>query len=381
MIMQSKEIYLITKDDKVRYLVEDAIESLTHLGLQVHSVASLEEYTGQTGGLTGLVILDMGSGASFKELQGVLLGHVRPQIIALCPHLGKSDLLEAMRVGIRRCIEMKDVSLELVPALEQLWSELEGEPSLKGAITAIFSSSGGAGSTTVALNLAKELSAAGDGETLLIDLDLNHGSLATYLDLDPPFGVYDLVNHPSGMDEGLIRSTAVGEDGIKLLASSARSDPLALEDLPPSSLANLLETAKRIYPNTVIDCSRPSPQTASLVSQASDSIVLVMEMTVVSVRNTKALLNALVSRGVAQEQIQVISNRHGARYVEVSKQDAARALDVNHIWEIPNDFRLMVKAANRGLLIADYSPRSRVRKAYQTVASAIQNINGTEAER
>src|SRR5262245_4731602 len=60
----------------------------------------------------------------------------------------------------------------------------QGRTQPKGQVLVVFGCRGGAGSTTIAVNVAASMARAGKN-VCLVDLDLQLGDVATALDLDP----------------------------------------------------------------------------------------------------------------------------------------------------------------------------------------------------
>jgi pilus assembly protein CpaE len=67
---------------------------------------------------------------------------------------------------------------------------------------------GGVGASTVAINIAGTLARQGK-KTILLDLDLQFGSIALTLDIDPGHGLREALDRPERVDSMFLNSSAV----------------------------------------------------------------------------------------------------------------------------------------------------------------------------
>ena len=107
-------------------------------------------------------------------------------------------------------------------------------------MVAVYSPKGGVGTTTIATNIAIGGAAPTD-RVILVDLDLQFGSVATHLNLDATQTLADVVRDEAALREPeLLRTYAVRHDsGLHVLA--APTTPNSAELVTPTHIATLIE--------------------------------------------------------------------------------------------------------------------------------------------
>ncbi|MFT5289921.1 MAG: Flp pilus assembly CpaE family ATPase, partial [Planctomycetota bacterium] len=113
------------------------------------------------------------------------------------------------------------------------------------------------------------------------------------------------------------------------------------------------------------------PELAISMADQSDYLILVMEMSVLGIRNAKALITSLLANGFTESKIRVVANRYEPRRSSISIDDATEALNGIPVHAFPNDYRVVSRSANLGKPVADVSPRSKFRKAIISLVDAI----------
>src|SRR3546814_1972017 len=112
------------------------------------------------------------------------------------------------------------------------WSSNVCASDLKARI-AVIGSRGGVGSSTFAVNLAWILAEERKYKTTLIDLDLEFGTIALSLDLEPTRGLREALENPARVD-GLFISSATAKLTENLRSEAHKS---ALQSLMRISYA------------------------------------------------------------------------------------------------------------------------------------------------
>ncbi|EMY35682.1 chromosome partitioning ATPase [Arthrobacter crystallopoietes BAB-32] len=127
-----------------------------------------------------------------------------------------------------------------------------------GEVTAVWGPAGAPGRTTLAVNLAAELAAAGK-RVMLLDADTYGASVAVFLGLMDESAA--LAQACRLADQGLLDDTALERVSVKLAVQGA---PLFVltgitrterwTELRPGALGNVIELARRNADHVVIDC-------------------------------------------------------------------------------------------------------------------------------
>lgn len=274
----------------------------------------------------------------------------RRRFVAVGTQLGQEMLLEAMRAGISEYLP-KPVGREaLYAALERVVRKLAGTPGearRPGELVAVFSPKGGAGSTTVAANLAVHLHRLTGKRTLLVDLDLELGEAASFLGVQPRFSFVDMIRNFHRMDADLLASYIErDESGVHLLSSPLV--PEVAEIATGDSIRRILHFLKQHYDYVVVDTSKSfSAPTLSAFEQA-DRILLVTTVDLPSLRNLKRcmpLLERVV--GAGSDRVQLVVNRFDPADA-ISLAEVKQTLGVEVYRTLANDYEAVSRSINTG---------------------------------
>ena len=298
-----------------------------------------------------LVIVDLQDDPELgvKFIQFLSDGSSRQKVIAAGPTLEPDLLLAAMRAGISDYLP-KPVSVEaLTEAVARTTMQLGRATGTRqpGQVYTFFSSKGGAGSTTIATNLAIVLHRLSGKRTLLVDLDLELGEVSLLLGATPRFNFVDMVQNFHRMDSGLLASyIEQHSSGVHLL--SAPFHPDKSEVVSGDEIRRILHFLRQHYDYVVVDTSKSfSPATLAAVDQA-DLVFLVANLDLPSLRNIQRalpMLRRVLQRG--EEQLRLVVNRYQPD-VDISLDDVKRTLGLKVFWTLSNDYGAVVDSINTG---------------------------------
>ncbi|MCK0169295.1 AAA family ATPase [Jannaschia sp. S6380] len=180
-----------------------------------------------------------------------------------------------------------------------------------GAVFAIQSAAGGDGATTVAVNLAWELANASKEDApkvCIIDLGLQFGSVATYLDLPRKPMIYEVLSDIPSMDEQAFRQ-ALGNYKDKLSVFTAPSDILPLDLIGPEDVIGLLSLARTCFDIVIVDMPVTVTGWTDAVFSHSDLYFVVCGLEVRSAQNALRFQKLLQAEGLATERLSFLLNR------------------------------------------------------------------------
>jgi pilus assembly protein CpaE len=212
---------------------------------------------------------------------------------------------------------------------------------------------GGAGVTTLAIQTALLLMSGGPrgrASTCLVDLNLQHGACSDYLDLEPRLDLSEIEPRPDRLDKQLLEvMTAYHTSGLAVVA--APPQPAEMRTFDPDVVTRLLDLVSSNFENVVIDMPRTWFSWTDDVLLGSNRLFIVSEMTVPSLKSTKHILAAIRARMSEGPRPQVIINRFEQRLFApgLKKNDIEQALGDDFVAAIPNNYRLVREAIDRGV--------------------------------
>ena len=157
--------------------------------------------------------------------------------------------------------------------------------STKGHIVTVFSPKGGAGCTTIAINLAVSL-AQRNLRTVIVDGSLQFGDIEVMLHMKPMTSILDLSDENTELDSDLISSVVqLHRSGVNVLLAPPR--PEMAEVVNEGSIKKLLEALRSNYDFIIVDTSSYLTEVSLAILDIADKIVLVTQQSLPSLKSIK----------------------------------------------------------------------------------------------
>src|SRR4051794_26305675 len=209
---------------------------------------------------------------------------------------------EAMRSGVRDVVPTASDGAELRAAIERAGQAASGRRRVlrpveetaryTGRVLTVASPKGGVGKTTVAANLAIGLTQAAPQSTVLVDLDVQFGDVASALGLTPEFALPDVVHGPASEDT-MVLKTFLAQHPTGLYAVCGAESPAAGDTVSAEEVSRLLAALAREFRYVVVDTAPGlSEQTLAALDRATD-VVMLTSMDVPGVRGLRKELDVL----------------------------------------------------------------------------------------
>ncbi len=378
---------LISADDNLRAVV---LESLQGAGLPIgidleipapSHLLDAEHLERLRSADPSVVILDMSEDPerAIRSASAVASAAPRAALVGVGPDLQASCLLEAMRAGLVEYLPRPLEAHGLRDALGRVmrkrgWADA-AEGHRNGKLMAFFSAKGGSGSTAVVTNVGIELHRLTGKKTLLVDLDLELGEIASLLGVRPRFHFVDLVRNFHRMDSDLLPSYIEShESGVHVL--SAPFEPEIGEEVTGEQIARILGFLRHHYDYVLVDTSKSLAPPALAALQTADPIFLVTNMDVPSLRNLKRCLPILdrVTAGDAG-RLRLVVNRFNAKSL-VRLEDLEETLGIDVYWTLMNDYATVIQSISTGQPLV-LSGNSRYAQELKGLAQSI--VDGPDA--
>jgi pilus assembly protein CpaE len=280
--------------------------------------------------------------------------------------------MSAMRAGVRDVLSpdagRDDVAAVLARAADLArarWvAGQAGNSQDDHRVVVVASPKGGVGKTTVSTNLAVGLARSGAGSTVIVDLDVQFGDVASALALAPEYTLPDTV-HGAASNDPLVLKTFLTRHPSGLYVVAGSESPAAGDAVTAEQVGRLIDTLSREFRHVVIDTAPGlSDHTLVALEKATD-LVLMSSMDVPGVRGLRKELDVL------QELNLVPAGRH----LVLNMADSAGALsmaDVETTVGAPLDVVLPRTTAvplstNTGSPLLETGSRDAVARGLQTL--------------
>ncbi len=287
-----------------------------------------------------------------------------------------------VRVLLRQGVEdIASVPLQLDEMLDSAANAygsgaVENEPEVELApLIAVVKSRGGEGATTLVTHLASEMGewAQTDRGVCVIDLDIQAGSVTSYLGVTPRRSLEDLLEAGHRLDRSVLNSIVTErKDGISIIAAPFEIHPL--EAIDTDQLARVIELARREYDFVLIDL--PANWTNWNLSTLLDAsqIVMVVELEISSLRQAKRWLELFNTVSVNASKVSIVVNRVEKKlFGSISLRDVKDALKRDVLAGLPNEGTKITTAQDQGLLFSEIQGKSKFSAEVSKLAEILYN--------
>lgn len=236
----------------------------------------------------------------------------------------------------------------------------------------VFSPKGGAGVTTLAVNLSISLRQILKEPVLLVDGKHIFGHVALMLNIRTANSITDLISHAGMLDKQLINQVVVDHvSGIKVLPS-----PLAIAEgqgIRPELLYKVLVELQSDFPILMIDGGNYLSENAVTYMDASDKVIVVMNPNLACVRDIKQFLEVSATLSYPKEKILLVLNNTGHK-ADIRKEEIEKILGHTIACEIPADENFVIGSMNEGVPVILKNSRHPISKAIAAFGSRIQEM-------
>ncbi|MGE5612107.1 MAG: AAA family ATPase [Bacillota bacterium] len=350
----------------------------------VHVLAQLAE-AGQLAPFLGhaeapqmvVVNLDPSPMETLRKLTPMVRQHASTSFFVLSQVIDPNLLMEAMQIGVTQFVPLPIVAERFVAGIERV-AEVHGMGK-HARVVQVISSVGGCGATTVACNVAATL--AKSGKTVLLDLDLVRGTVASAFDVRPRYTIADLMDLSERLDRQVLDNALVLHGPTAVAILSRPEMPEETQRVTQPGLNRLLSVLSRAFEYVVVDSVMSVDPVHTVVNQAADFHVIVVQLTVPSVRNTERYIGTLKRLGVDPGKIKVIVNRFVKKGYDIEPAQVERALGMKISWTIPNDFRNAMGAINYGQPVVLRAPRAEISASLCGLAKSLNGRVAAETDK
>jgi len=263
------------------------------------------------------------------------------------PPMGDELISAIRRAGeMARIEKSKSVQVQSVVAVGNL-NNLSGFGGPKGKIVTVYSPKGGAGCTTLAVNLALTLN-NDDTRVALVDGNFQFGDVAVFINEQGKNTILDLAPRADELDPEIVEEVMVkhAASGLHILAAPSR--PEHAEKISSAQFSKVLEYLTQMYAYVVVDTASLLTDVTLSAIDVSDLIVLVTTQDIPSIKNCRLFLDLLQTLGVERNRILFVMNRYDKR-INITPERVAENLKQEVALTIPLDEATATKAVNRGV--------------------------------
>ncbi|HEX9098074.1 MAG TPA: response regulator [Candidatus Dormibacteraeota bacterium] len=237
----------------------------------------------------------------------------------------------------------------------------------RGRVILFAHAKGGVGTTCLAVNTAVLLAARSSRPVGLLDLDVEFGDSAVYLNLHPNQTLADLKPAPGTVvDEALFEGFVTESGSVRLVVGADLPERAELVTLPAIQLA--IDRLSATCQFVLIDAPASFSERTLTALDTSDMICLVTSASLPSLKATRRCIGLFEKLGVADARVRVILNYSTTHAMDV--EAAARVLGRRPDFVVQR-YESLDAAANSGRPLVTSDPTDPLVADLSRLADAI----------
>jgi pilus assembly protein CpaE len=216
-----------------------------------------------------------------------------------------------------------------------------------GLLVVVFSPKGGAGKTTIAINVGVAAAMALGKRVCIVDGSFQFGDVGVLLNLSPRNKtIGDIVIDGVADLESLEGTLVTHSSGVHVLL--APGTPEAAELITTNAVKQIVEALRRSHDLVIVDAWSWLHETTLALLDLADEIAAVMTPEITNIKNMRLFLDIADQLDYPRTKIKLVLNRSDAVMgIRASDVEASMGRKVDAT--IVSDGRIVVYAANRGV--------------------------------
>jgi len=276
---------------------------------------------------------------------------------------------ELMKRGVSEYLVPPMTPLHLISTISGLF--LDPEAPFAGKSIAFIGAKGGVGSSTIAHNMAWQLTEGLRSDAVLMDLDLSFGTAGLDFNQDPAQTIAQALEEPDRLDDALLDRLLVRcTERLSLFSA-----PATLEsdwDYNNESYEAVIDQVRRQAPFVILDLPHAWSPWVRQTLLSADQVVVTVTPDLASLRNAKNLFDLVHSARPNDEPPKVVVNMAGCpKKPDIPLKDFSDALGAAPVLVLPFEPALFGAASNHGQMIAEVEPKSKASEGFAHLAATL----------
>jgi len=208
----------------------------------------------------------------------------------------------------------------------------------------------------------------------ILDLDLQFGDVALFIDIVPKVTIADLVKNIDHMDSGVLNKYLINyRENVKVLAAPAR--PEQAGEVTAAHVSAIIKQLQYNYDYIIVDTVPLFNDITFSILETSNLIMVAASQDLPTLKNVKLFLEIFGSLQFPPEKIKVVLNWANS-IGGMTIQDSENLLQRKFLSFMPSDGKTVVTAVNQGVPFVISNPNTPVAQTLLKMTNYI--ISGDE---
>jgi pilus assembly protein CpaE len=300
-----------------------------------------------------------------------------PPVLMVGANLPAGLVRNLMRLDASDILEVPFTTEQFAAAIHTLLADAQPAPAqsvTNSRCWAVSGAVGGAGATTIAIEVAHALAARSGKErsVCLIDLNLADGAASAYLGAEPSLRLADFGHAAERIDASMLQAVVTPVSKNLHLVAGVR-DPTAFDTVGREAVLRLLEVACETYEWVILDLPRHRRSWSLEALSGCDEVLVISELTVPALLAARAYSDEIEDALGTGMRPRIVLNRLASRVFgpAPSMVEAERALQRKAEAGVSSDWEAAAASANLGGPIAQHRPKSKIVKDIQVLVERL----------
>jgi len=313
--------------------------------------------------------------STFEQIHDILINDSAGEIFLVSDTTDQNHIIKAMRAGAREFFGPYTEEQEITSALERFLarqSKIRSETASQSTsqVISILGSKGGVGTTTVAVNLAVQLTKMDKPQSVVL-LDMNlFGDIPLFLEIEPTYSWKEITKNISRLDSIFLKNImAMDPSGLYVLPSPGYLETHNMAT--PEIMERLFRVMSAMFDYIIVDAGQLLNDPTLKILELSDKVFLVAVQSLPCLAKTNKILRTFRDLGYPHpNNVQIILNRF-VKNPNIDKEDVEKTLDKEVFWSLPNDYLTTISAINKGQPLSKVAPKKEITKSFQDLAESL----------
>lgn len=309
-----------------------------------------------------LLIIEVGEDAStlFGSLGALAeLCRVETELVLIGPSNDITLYRALTRQGVADYLQTPVTAPLLITALFELFRDPD-KVNL-GRVFAFIGARGGAGSSSVAHNVAWMMGEQTRGNAILADLDFEYGTAGLCLNRTPEQDIISTIANTEKLDDQKLERLLIPyDDNLKLLAGV--NLPKHKQNLEPESLGHAIDLLRMLSPFVILDLPPTLCPLTRKAMHLADEVIVTATPDLACLRNVRSIMDMLSTMRIGDTKPHLVLNQiNQPKRPEIKPADFTKALHIDEPVLLNFDAAKFGAADNNGTLVAQHR-RNRVQR-------------------